>query len=283
MSKAITGVPEPKRAASTPVFATSVAATVESFYRSALNAFINRALLGQKLQRLFPDMHVQAPTRVLYINGIKQSRSWLANNVNPEEYGSAASLVRAGVWVGPGLLMTPISSLLEAANAGNKNPEPLLTKRWLRGVTARCVREIIFACGVNQLSEYVEDSIPMETISNGLYRNSVGSLIAGVASGYFSHVPHNMSALKLHYPQKTYGELFAEYAQKSEARLPASMAPATKQSVAKVFCVLCPQALVARTTQIVGTFMLLNGFIYLLKDVKPTEYLGWEDGKTTSA
>eukprot|EP01059_Diplonema_ambulator_P020607 TRINITY_DN3444_c0_g1_i1.p1 TRINITY_DN3444_c0_g1~~TRINITY_DN3444_c0_g1_i1.p1 ORF type:complete len:301 (+),score=92.25 TRINITY_DN3444_c0_g1_i1:273-1175(+) len=284
MVSATATVPEVRRkAAPSPVFATTVAATFESFYRSALNAFINRALLGQKLQRLFPDMHVQIPTRVMYINGIKQSRTWLANNVNPEEYGSAASLVRTGVWVGPGLFMTPVSSLLEAANAGNKNPEPLLTQRWLRGVTARCVREIIFAVGVNQMSEYVEDSIPHSAISNGLYRNTTGSLVAGVMSGYLSHVPHNMSALKLHFPKKSYGELFAEYAKNSEARLPASLSPSARASLAKVFCVVCPAALVARTTQIVGTFILLNGIIYTLKDIKPMEYVGWEEPKTATA
>ena len=136
---------------STPVFATSVAATVESFYRSALNAFINQALLGQKLQRLFPDMHVQAPVRVMYINGIKQSRAWLANNIHPEDYGQAATAVRVGVWCGPGVFMTPISSVLEAANAGSKNPEPLLTQRWTRGLVFRCAREVIFAIGVNQV------------------------------------------------------------------------------------------------------------------------------------
>ena len=151
MSEASGTVPAVKvQAVSTPVFATSVAATVESFYRSALNAFINSALLGQPVQKLFPDMHVQAPVRVMYINGIKQSRAWLANNVDPDLY-SNPTLVRGAVWCGPGVFMTPISSVLEAANAGNKNPEPLLTKRWLRGITARCVREVLFAIGVNQV------------------------------------------------------------------------------------------------------------------------------------
>ena len=61
--------------------------------------------------------------------------------------------------------------------------------------------------------------------------------------------------------------------------MPASMSPATKESAAKVLAVLAPKALIARTTQIVGTFILLNGIIYMLKDVKPTEVLGWSEEK----
>eukprot|EP01063_Lacrimia_lanifica_P004665 TRINITY_DN12662_c0_g1_i1.p1 TRINITY_DN12662_c0_g1~~TRINITY_DN12662_c0_g1_i1.p1 ORF type:complete len:277 (+),score=90.17 TRINITY_DN12662_c0_g1_i1:61-891(+) len=273
-----------KKINGSPVFATSVAAGVESFYRSALNAFINSALLGQKVQKLFPDMHVQAPVRMMYINGIKQSRVWLANNIEPEKYGSMATAVRTAVWCGPGVVMTPISSILEAANAGNKNPEPLLTKRWLRGITARCVREIIFAVGVNQLSEYIEECVPEEKVSSPLLRNSIGSLTAGVMSGYFSHVPHNMSALKLHYPDKSYWELFVDYAKSSEARLPSSIAdPVQKQRMGWLLALVAPKALVARTTQIVGTFVLLNGIIFMLKDVQPTKVLGWDDEKPKAA
>eukprot|EP01065_Artemidia_motanka_P051907 TRINITY_DN9230_c0_g1_i1.p1 TRINITY_DN9230_c0_g1~~TRINITY_DN9230_c0_g1_i1.p1 ORF type:complete len:276 (+),score=93.11 TRINITY_DN9230_c0_g1_i1:83-910(+) len=263
-----------QKASASPVFATTVAATVESFYRSALNAFINSALLGQKVQRLFPDMHVQAPVRVMYINGIKQSRAWFANNVDPDDYQFSGA-VRAGVWCAPGLIMTPISSVLEAANAGNKNPEPLLTQRWLRGVSARAVREVIFAIGVNQMSEAIEERVPEDKVASPLLRNSIGSLTAGVLAGYFSHVPHNMSALKLHYPQKSYGALFREYAKSSEERLPAAIRSETS---AMVCALLFPKALVARTVQIMGTFTLLNGIIFLLKDVNPSPQ-GWGESK----
>jgi len=262
-----------KTSNASPLFATTVAATCEAFYRSALNAYINSALLGQKVQRLFPDMHVQVPTRVVYINGIKQSRAWLANNVDPDTYASP-NAVRTGVLLAPGLLLTPVSSILEAANAGNKNPEPLVTKRWLRGITARAVREIIFACGVNQLSEAIEESIPEERISSPLLRNSAGSLASGVLAGYFSHVPHNMSALKLHYPQKSYGTLFREYALQGMERLPASM---RSESMAMFTALVFPRALMFRTIQIMGTFTLLNGIIFMLKDVRPME--GWNGEK----
>ncbi|KAJ9472237.1 hypothetical protein DIPPA_28990 [Diplonema papillatum] len=275
-------VPLAKKSVSTPAFATSVAATVESFYRSALNAFINSALLGQPVQRLLPNMHIQAPVRVMYINGIKQSRTWLTNNVEPDTY-SVPTAARLAMWVGPGLLMTPVSSILEAANAGSKNPEPLLTQRWLRGIVARGMREIIFAIGVNQLSEHIEESIPVETISSGLLRNNIGSLCSGVTSGYLSHVPHNMSALKLHFPQKSYLELFKEYAASNESRLPATMSPQTRTTAAYALALIVPKALLQRTTQIVGTFVLLNGIIYVLKDVDPLVAVGWAEDAVKSS
>lgn len=55
--------------AQSPVVATSVAATVESFYRSALNAYINAHLTGSPVSKLFPDMHVQIPMRVYVCRG----------------------------------------------------------------------------------------------------------------------------------------------------------------------------------------------------------------------
>jgi len=38
--------------------------------------------------------------------------------------------------------MTPLSSMLEASNAGHMNPEPITT-RWMRGITWRMTREVI--------------------------------------------------------------------------------------------------------------------------------------------
>jgi hypothetical protein len=138
-----------------PIVATSVAATVESFYRSALGAYINAHLTGKPVAKLFPDMHVQIPMRVVYINGTKGSRAWLNNNVDPKEY-SYPMIVSTAILLTPGLLMTPMSSVLEAANAGHVNPEPL-AKRWIRGISARAVREIIFAIGLNQAADFCEE------------------------------------------------------------------------------------------------------------------------------
>ena len=55
-------------------------------------------------------------------------------------------------FLGLGLTMTPVSSVLEAANAGKYNKKPLYT-RWVDGVGARSIREIIFAIGLNQMSD----------------------------------------------------------------------------------------------------------------------------------
>ena len=48
-----------------------MAASIEAFYRSALNAYLNAQLQGGKPPALFPDMHIQLPLRVLYTNGFK--------------------------------------------------------------------------------------------------------------------------------------------------------------------------------------------------------------------
>jgi hypothetical protein len=68
-STASTAVP-PKLIPTPSLLSVSAAASVEAFYRSLMNAQINYALTGIK-GPLFPQMHVQLPTRVLYINGFK--------------------------------------------------------------------------------------------------------------------------------------------------------------------------------------------------------------------
>ena len=112
------------------------------------------------------------------------------------------NLLKLGIAVIPGVVMTPISSVLEAANAGHMNPEPL-HQRWMRGVLARMGREVIFGIGINQLSDYFEERMPFE---NGFYRNMGGSMASGVLAGYLSHVPHNMSTMKLLKPNKVHRE-----------------------------------------------------------------------------
>jgi hypothetical protein len=55
--------------------------------------------------------------------------------------------------------MTPVSSVLEACNAGHSNPEALW-KRCTRGLVPRGAREVIFGIGLNQLSDYCEERVP---------------------------------------------------------------------------------------------------------------------------
>jgi len=46
-----------------------------------------------------------------------------------------------------------------------------------------------------------------QTFKSDILANALGSLMAGVTAGYLSHVPHNMSTLKLLSPNKSYGQL----------------------------------------------------------------------------
>lgn len=71
----------------TNYFAVSVAASVESFYRSALNSLLNSQLTGKPATNLFPNMHIQLPTRIAYINGFKGLRQYLDDKVS-EEFNS---------------------------------------------------------------------------------------------------------------------------------------------------------------------------------------------------
>lgn len=240
-----------------PFFAVTVGASIESFYRSAMNAFINASLTGHRAA-LFPNMHVQLPTRVVYINGFKATRI-VVDNAVPKDAGVPVRLAAACT---PGIIMTPVSSILEACNAGHMNPEPL-AKRFTRGTVARGGREVIFGIGLNQASDKFEAAYkPM--IANAALCNMAGSLTAGVLSGYLSHVPHNMSTLKLMQPQKSYSTLFWEYAKKSEGMMGTPKTPGASAFMSIVF----PRGCLVRTAQIVGSFIILNGSIFALKDVK---------------
>lgn len=243
----------------TPIMAISVAAAVESFYRAALNSILNQKLTGVPMTSLFPNMHIQVPTRIVYINGFKGIRQYLDNHVNPDAH-EYPTLVRLAAAITPGVLMTPLSSILEASNAGHSNPESMAT-RWIRGLVPRGGREVIYGIGLNQLSDYCEERVP-SFVENATVKNALGSLAAGVISGYFSHVIHNLSTLKLMNPNKTYGQHFSEYCQKSEQRIPFPIAnPATKRWVGIATACLAPAGVHIRTSQIVGSFIILNGTI----------------------
>jgi len=248
-----------------PIVPTTIAASVESFYRSALNAILNARLSGKKAS-LFPNMHIQIPTRILYINGIKNLRHYLENNIKAEQFPSVnPTTFKLGLACMPGVIMTPMSSILEASNAGHMNPAPIYT-RWISGLVPRTLREVIFAVGLNQLSDWCEDKIPKSVTENRTARNAAGSLIAGVLSGYLSHVPHNLSTLKLMTPSKTYQQHFQSLVETSEKRLPETLSPSVRRNLGTVGVFLFPKGVHIRTTQIVGSFVLLNGIIKALQD-----------------
>jgi len=243
-----------------PIPAITIAASIESFYRSALNAYINWSLTG-KANNLFPNMHIQVPTRICYINGFKVLRFQMDQRVKPEKFSNPL-LIKLLCAFAPGVLMTPVSSLLEATNAGHMNPEPI-QKRWLRGIVPRMLREVIFGVGLNQLSDFCEERIPGR-VENKPLRNALGSMTAGVMCGYLSHVPHNMSALKLLNPSQSYAELFRGYAMRHTIYVPTSIVGPSRDALATVISVVFPQAVLIRTMQIVGSFIILNGTIRVL-------------------
>ena len=242
----------------------SIAAAVESYYRSALNSLLNQRLSGVKAS-LFPNMHIQVPVRVAYISGFKSLRTLIDNNVQADEW-MLPNGVRFATTIGPGVLMTPISSVLEACNAGHMNPEPLV-KRSLRGSLPRGLREIIFGVGLNQMSDYFEERWRGVMHRNPMLANVSGSLTAGIVAGYFSHVPHCLSTYKLLEPHKGYKELFQMFVEKSCPKhlAPRSASPSMKSKIEALLAVLFPRGVVIRTTQIVGSFIILNGVIFLLK------------------
>lgn len=213
---------------------------------------------------IFNTCVLQIPTRVVYINGFKGIRNAIDQSdfmktVGTSPYPNAYRLAAA---IAPGLCMTPVSSMLEAYNAGHMNKEPLST-RWTRGIVPRCCREIIFGIGLNQLSDFCEERV--DFISNKFLRNAAASICAGVIAGYLSHVPHNMSTLKILNPHKSYPQLFKEYISNAENRLPAGTPPSMKRGLSYVVGLLAPRGLLIRTSQIVGSFVILNGTINALQ------------------
>ena len=281
-----------------------IAAGIESYYRSALNAQVNRVLTGVKAD-LFPNMHIQVPIRISYIAGFKGLRAYMdqyANNdgeftdsvcdtekaPGPIDTGSEngiinhRSLRRLGITIAPGVIMTPLSSVLEASNAGHMNKEPMAT-RWMRGITARCGREILFGLGLNQLSDYFQERCRFD--DSPMLSNMVGSLMGGVVSGYLSHVPHNLSTYKLLEPHRSYLDLYKNvFVEKSvppfleryltqQAQMQGNGVAiggsttamvnysSSQQAVRFVAATIFPRGLMVRTIQIVGSFIILNGTI----------------------
>lgn len=244
-----------------PIIETAGAAGIESFYRSAMNTLINRRITGIK-GTLFPNMHIQVPTRMMYITGFKTIRFLVDNSsgIRPETYGMLELPVRLGMAVTPGVIMTPVSSILEACNA-TANPEPI-NRKWVRGIVPRCGREVIFGVGLNQMSDHFRDKAPEHLPL--VLRSAIGSLAAGVISGYLSQVPHSLSTLKLMNPSKTYSQLFAVLKQGWEKQLSSSVlrsSPDARSALVSVLTVVAPRGVLVRSTQIVGSFILLNGLI----------------------
>lgn len=241
----------------------SLAASVESFYRSFMNALINRAVTGQSCP-FFPNMHIQVPVRVIYINGMKQCRSYFDNQQQGLLGNPNAWLYQLMYAMMPGLVMCPFSSVLEASNATN-NTEPM-TWRWTRGYAPRMAREVLFAIGMNQAADFFTERWgSVITQSDGL-RGAMGNVSAGLCAGYLSHLPHNLSTKKLYAPTRSYQELFEELWRRDVARVPTWCPAPMVDMAAKAITVLFPVGVVRRSMQICGTFMIINGIGFALRD-----------------
>jgi len=202
-------------------------------------------------------MHIQLPTRVFYINGFKGLRFYLDEFMPPPE--ESKTLFRIGLVITPGLIMTPISSILEACNA-DKNPEPIYKKR-VRGILPRGLREVIFGVGLNQLSDYCEERVPLR---NKLLKSVLGSMLAGAIAGYLSHVPHNLSTMKLIDPSKTYKQHFLNFSSPWSAKL-GRVPPTFRPFISGMLACALPKGVFIRTSQITGSFIILNGTMTLLQ------------------
>lgn len=241
--------------------AVGIAAAAESYPRSALNAVLNQRLTGVR-GSLFPNMGVQIPTRVVYISGFKGLRALIDRNVDFEKYESSQArlFTRITAAIAPGLIMTPVSSILEASNAGHSNPEPLL-RRSFRGTLPRGLREILFGVGLNQMSDFFTERY--RNYLNSSAAISAGSITAGIVSGYLSHVPHNMSSLKLLQPSLTYRQVFRKFVDKSapDHFVPKGIHDGIRNPLRVGLACLFPRGVLVRTAQICVSFVILNGVI----------------------
>jgi hypothetical protein len=235
----------------------TIASSIEAFYRSSLNTILNYSINGSYSGKLFPNMHIQVPTRILYINGLKQSNIYF-NNIDNKYNNNMTNILKV---VGPGVLMSPISSILEACNVEEINKKPLY-KRWTDGYLFRCKREIIFAYGLNNLSNNCKNYIPT---NNNMYSTVGGSLIAGSIAGYLSHIPHILSTLKLMQPHKSYSELFSSMHTLSYNKIPEPIPIKYHSKIIPVITLFFPKGVMIRTVQITGSFIVLNGIIELSK------------------
>ena len=202
----------------TSVIATTIGATVESSFRSAMNSLLNTKLAGKSVTQkitprsLFPLMHIQIPSRIIYFNGMKEIRRKIQNfewlHVNFPTFSLVLSAVT------PGLLLTPVVSCLEAVNVKSSVP---LSRRWMIGYAPRSLREICFGVGINQCSDITVDFFRLMTESN-YAATLLGSITAGGFAGYVSQIPHLISTVKLMNPHLGYRSVVRRVVKKCRRR-----------------------------------------------------------------
>ena len=255
--------------------AVTLAAAIESYPRSALNSILNRALNPNNVKPLFSNMHIQTPARILYINGFKGLRAMFDKHVDVDSLSThhARVMARFGTAIAPGVLMTPVSSVLEANLVDNKLP---LLQRSLGGTLPRGLREVIFGIGLNQMSDYFTERYRGGVVTNAALATSAGSITAGVVSGYLSHVPHNISTLKQMEPHKPYARVFGEYVDSKapESSIPRGVPAPYRRPLRVAMACLLPKGLAIRTAQICVSFVILNGAIKFIEHNQRTQMHG---------
>ena len=116
---------------------------------------------------------------------------------------------------------------------------------------------------------YFEEQVQPFTGGDGMMANAIGSLMAGVVSGYLSHGPHNLSTFKLLEPHKHYSQLYQQFVDKSVPpvldQAVQHWPPLSRTLTRSLLATLFPRGVMIRTTQIVGSFVILNGTINYLQ------------------
>jgi len=144
----------------------------------------------------------------------------------------------------------------------------------------RCLREVIFGVGINQLSDYFEERLD-NVFTSTTTRNMAGSLLAGCVAGYLSHIPHNLSTLKLLEPKTSYKTHFKNLAEPWEKGIRntfPTLRPQVRSTLASIGIVVFPKGCLIRTCQIAGSFIIINSTINALKHIKVNIHMGERKG-----
>jgi hypothetical protein len=101
--------------------------------------------------------------------------------------------------------------------------------------------------------------------SSKMLRNALGSVTAGIIAGYFSHIPHNLSTMKLLSPHVSYHQHFNTLVERATKELPIGLQQSSVERPCAILRTLfMPQGFMIRSTQIMGSFVLLNGISHLM-------------------
>ena len=136
----------------------------------------------------------------------------------------------------------------------------------MRGFVPRIAREVIFGVGLNQLADYIGERSENVFPENRALARNLGSMAAGLVAGYLSHIPHVLSTKKLVEPNRTYAELWADVWKASLRQVPSHFPKESKPFFAQLYAVAFPIGCVRRSAQIAGTFVIINGTIYLTRN-----------------